>query len=378
MKTKIIFLTTIVAAFVTSCQKPTDMTTVINPDGSCYREFQAPVDTSFLLGKNIPEENPYPVVPDSSWKVSWVSKSGKISTVFPLSQDMLDSINFINDNPSGNLPTRAYAMVSIHRDYKSVVELDSAFSFRPDSKWSKLKAKHKLEKKFRWFYTYFKYTETYPRITSEIKIPLENFMTKDEAMYWFRGKPDILKGMNGIEAREYLGEIEDKYNNWFEKNLWEVQFNALLSCYDSLKNCPVTKAELENQKDNLYKYKTQKFPGSEMKEVLNAYFKTNSFSELWKNENSPMARFENNFQQTNYNLPEETFTYRLVLPGKITDAGDALISGDTLIWRLTAQRIIQAPLVIEAESRKANLWAFILTALVFIVSIGSFVWKGRK
>jgi hypothetical protein len=354
------------------------MTTVINPDGTCYREFQAQADTVFLLGKNTPEENPYPVVPDSSWKVSWITKSGKISALFPLSQEMLDSVKFISNIQSENSPTKAYAIVSIRRDYKTVAELDSAFSFRPDSKWSKLKVKHRLEKKFRWFYTYYKYTETYPKSEIKIKVPIENFMTKDEILYWFRGKPDILKGMNGMEAREYLGEIEDKYNKWFEKNLWEIQFDALLSCYDSIKNCPVTKTELENKKDSLYKHKNQKFPDYDMKEALNTYFKTTSFSALWKNDNSPMTLFENNFMQTNYNLPEETFNYRLILPGKVIQANDAFISGDTLIWRLTAQRLIPDSLVIEAESRRVNLWAFILTALVFIVSIGSFVWKGRK
>jgi hypothetical protein len=33
---------------------------------------------------------------------------------------------------------------------------------------------------------------------------------------------------------------------------------------------------------------------------------------------------------------------------------------------------------IEAQSRKTNIWAFIVTGLLVILAIGIFLWKGNK
>jgi len=66
------------------------------------------------------------------------------------------------------------------------------------------------------------------------------------------------------------------------------------------------------------------------------------------------------------------------MPGVVTGQNNAVVHGDTLVWNLTTYRMIPADYVIEAQSRKANSWAFILTGLILIIAIGSFVWKPGK
>jgi hypothetical protein len=67
-----------------------------------------------------------------------------------------------------------------------------------------------------------------------------------------------------------------------------------------------------------------------------------------------------------------------LLPGKITDPQNAVVHGDTLIWKLTAYRMVYSDYEIEAQSRKANIWAFIFSGLIVIIAAGSYFIKFNK
>jgi hypothetical protein len=204
-------------------------------------------------------------------------------------------------------------------------------------------------------------------------------MSKDEAQFWFTGKPDILKGMNGVEIREYIGEIEDHYNKWFAQNNWNAEYKVLIDNYEQLLEKPVSKKQLELMKDTIFNSNTRSFPDFDMEKCLNNYFKTEAFSSLWKDDNSPMKRYEKDFNNQEFvEYFGESFTYKLILPGKILQSTDATIQGDTLSWRLTAYRMIPADYIIGAQSRKTNIWAFILTGIIMAIAIGSFFWKPKR
>jgi hypothetical protein len=373
-------------SFVVSCTQPSDMLTVIKPNGSCYREFTASANPQFLFGDTTAKMNPFPVEIDSTWKVSWKYKNSKLRTDFPISKAAYDSIiknlsqtkeikiqNATSENASVSLTVFA------RKSYKSVDEMATKFKLKRSHEWSNMKVKYSLEKKFRWFYTYYTYREIYPKIMKDFEIPIEKYMTKDEAQFWFTGNPNIVEGMNGVEIREYIGEIEDNYNKWFGQNAWDAEYKILINNYTQIINKPVTKERLKLLKDTIFKSNTKEFPDFNMEKILNNYFKTEAFSTLWKGENSPMKKFEDDFNNQGFiKYVNKSFTYKLIMPGKVIPPNNAVIHGDTLVWKLTAYRMIPGNYAIDAQSRKANIWAFILTGIIMIVAIGSFFWKPKK
>lgn len=368
------------AVLITSCTEPTDMLTVINPDGSCYREFSENADNEFLLGDLTDKHNPFPTDVDSTWKFAWSFKSSKIRTDFPLKQTVVDSISKLTDGITRKAGTvsKEHVIVFARKKYNSVEEMDTVFKLNESSDWNKLKIKHNLNIEFRWFYTYYTYRETYPKVKTGFELPIENYMTKDEARFWFTGKPNIFHGKNGIEMHEYLGQIEGKYNKWITENLWNTEYKILLNNYDRLNNKPITKEQLKLLQDSIYNSKVNNLEDFDMEKALNSFFKTAAFSELWKNQDSPLKKFEKDFDKKFSFLFSRGFNYKLILPGKITQSGDAIIHGDTLVWQLTSQRLIPADYIIEAQSRKANLWAFIVSGLIVIIVLGRIFWKGKR
>ena len=377
MKTNLKLLFFGIILLLASCKQSTDMLTRINADGSCYREFNENANPAFLKGSKLPKDNPFPIDLDSTWQLSWVYNSAKTRTDFPLSKAVYDSIYSQKKDNSKIVDKKSNTDVIViaRRNYKSVEEMDRLFHLKSDSKWSDLKVKHKLETQFRWFYTYYSYTETYPKIKTNLEIPLEKYMTKDEALYWFTGQPNVLQGMNGVEAREYVGKLEDAYNRWFAQNMWNAEYKVLVANYDKLKNPPVSAFDLTQLRDSIFDKSAKNSMDIKMEQAMNEFFKTKIFSELWMGENNPMKKFEETYLEHTIGYIESSFNYKLILPGKVIQSGNAVISGDTLTWKLTAYRFIPADYVIQAQSRKANVWAFLLTGLIILIAVGSFIRK---
>lgn len=386
MKTaaKILLLIASVCA-LTSCVEPDDMLTVINPDGSCYKEFSSSVGSDFMLGKDLDEQKYFPVSVDSTWSVTWkLNDSSQIFTTYPLSQASVDSINALmpfEKDPKTNKLVKMKPVfdVLLHRPFKSVEDMGNTFRLNPTHEWSKMKVTYHLEKKFRWFYTYYTYKETYPKIDTKFKTSVDSFMTKEEATYWFTGEPNIFKGMNGIEVREAIGDLEDKYNRWFAKNLWDNEFEVLLANYDQMKNPPVTLDSLTRCKDNLFNSKVKDDKDYDMEKLLNGYFKTKAFSIYWETKESPLKKYEKEFEEQAFvALFTKAFNYKLCMPGRVTPKENIVMNGDTLCFKLTAYRMIYDDYVIQAESRKANVWAFIVSGFIVALAIGSFWYKPKR
>jgi len=371
--------------FAVSCSQPSDMLTVINPDGSCYREFAASADPQFLLGDTAAKLNPFPVDMDGTWEIAWKYKNSKLHTDFPIKKSVCDSmINNMKQHKAsqGRGPidkTPSDLVVYARHNYNSVQEMAGQFKLKRSDSWSKMKVKYSLIKKFRWFYTYFSYQETYPKIKLNFEIPIEKYMTNEEARYWFTGRPNVLLGMNGVEAREYVGKIEDNFNKWFNQNSWNNEYKILIDNYDRIDRKPVSKKRLVLLRDTIFNSYSENLSDLKMEKSLNKYFKTDVFTELWKPENSPMKKYEKDFEDQNLPYFVGSMTYKLMMPGNILQPSDAVIHGDTLSWRLTAYRMIPSDYIITAQSRQANIWAFILTGMIMLAAVGSFFWKpGRR
>jgi len=68
--------------------------------------------------------------------------------------------------------------------------------------------------------------------------------------------------------------------------------------------------------------------------------------------------------------------YHLILPGKVFLTNSDWNYSDTLIWEINAIRLYASEdYILTAESRKTNIWAFVLT---FLVGIGMLTFCVRQ
>ena len=70
--------------------------------------------------------------------------------------------------------------------------------------------------------------------------------------------------------------------------------------------------------------------------------------------------------------------YTLTMPGKIINTGNGTLQADgTVFYPFTGERLIPQDYTITATSRVTHIWAYILTLLIILLAIGSYIYRKR-
>jgi hypothetical protein len=69
--------------------------------------------------------------------------------------------------------------------------------------------------------------------------------------------------------------------------------------------------------------------------------------------------------------------YQLVMPGKIINHNDGIVTKGAIKYRLTGDRLLPGDYTLAAQSRVTNTWAFIVTALLIIITVVLIVIKRK-
>ena len=357
-----------------ACKNKDDrMLTVINEDGTCSREYTFHSTQQWL---GIPPEEDYDSIVDKTWERSWsVLGADSVRYPVPLTEAQLDSMQALDlSQPLGNL-----LMVHAKKDYKSVEEM-SAQIYRAERshlvKAEGFKASSKLEKRFKWFYTDYTFTETFAYEDSTLfPIPLSQFLSADTVSFWFTGQPNLTQSLSGAESKEMLDNIEKKISQWSNANWFYEMCNVIIENYDKVENPPVSKERFTCVRDSLVILPCvlNANEGDGMKENITAQidkaFPSDAYTQF-------LRSYEGGLGQYGQLLSFGT-SYDLVMPGRVLDAGMGQYDGDVIHYRLGGDQMIPGDYTITATSRVTNIWAFIVTILVIILAIGSFCYRRK-
>ncbi len=334
----------------------TEMLTRINADGSCYRELTINRDSSFLAGDTT-KKNPFPAIIDSSWLLVFKSKNGTVNE--PYIKGKTYSVD-----------TALNTQITARKNYASVKDLGM---FRlNNTDWDTLATKIKFRKKFRWFYTYYEFSETYPKVNPLKRIPVAKYLSEEEITTLYGENTKLYKGRNGLEIKDLLESIEGKANAWLSRSYYEEIYKIMLANYQNFKGLPVDSATLAQAKDSIYRLNKDSthFDNFDPEELFDKYFKTKAFTN-----SNIVKKLEENFDKQMPNFTKyfgETLNYKLAMPGKIIKSSTPVIKGGTLCWTVDANRFFFTDYTLEAKSRKANIWAFVITGILILLAGVSF------
>ena len=370
---KIIAAMTLVLVAASCKNKDDRMLTVINEDGTCSREYTFHSTQQWL---GIPPEEDYDSIVDKTWERSWsIQGADSVRYPIPLTEAQLDSMQALDlSKPLGNL-----LMVHAKKNYKSVEEM-SAEIYRADRshliKVEGIKASSQLEKRFRWFYTDYTFTETFVSEDSTLfPIPLSQFVSADTASFWFTGQPDLTQGLSGAEQKEMLDGIEKKIDQWTNANWFYETCNVIIANYDEVQNPPVSKERFASVRDSLVMQPCvlNANEGDGQKENITVQidkaFPSDAYTQF-------LQSYEGGLGQYGQLLSFGT-NYDLVMPGRVLDAGMGEYDGEVIHYRLGGERMIPGDYTITASSRVTNVWAFVVTFLVILLAIGSFFYRRK-
>jgi hypothetical protein len=347
----------LLAIFLYGCpnEGPYYMYTKINPDGSCYREFIRGADSTFVLRKDT-SHNPFPMKLDSTWKISFYKRMQG------------DTSRFRNFSASETIKMNntEFSWFAIARkDYQSLQELNESFRY-DNSDWNKVATEIEYNKRFRWFYTYYEFQESYKGSNPFKIVPFSVYLTDQEVAALYGEDKELYKGKNGFEIKEILTDLENKADKWLEHSLFEEVFQLYLQHYRQF-DAPVDSISFAAEKDTIFKYyiATDSIDFEDIGDVLDHHFHTNVYSaggdSLDKELESMFPEFLA-FSGTELN-------YQMTMPGKIIETNAPFLQNDTLIWRVEDERFFFNDYQLKAVSRKANYWSFGVTGIVIVLSV---------
>ena len=378
MKTnRFYIIAAVLVLLITSCNDDSSMLTIINEDGTCSREMSfhpspqdamAPVDQSIENGG---------LHFGSDWERTWSVMGDSTRHVCPITEAQWDSLRKVFPNSN----VQSHILMHTKRDFNSVSEMSDSLTKVVNHLF---KATASLDKHFKWFYTDYVYTETYTLTDMQqlFPIPLDRFVSADTASYWFTGQPNLAEDLTGSEQKELLDGIESKISQWMNANTFDYIYTYIAHVFwKDIKNPPVTNGQFLANKDSIVMSQAV----ADMKifdelepvaKILKDYYHTDAFQPIFSEDRHWDRILDHQYKSLQYLMWMKP-QINLVMPGRVIDSGMGKVDGNVIRYRFSGERLLPHDYVISATSRVTHVWAYIVTILVIILTIGSFIYRRK-
>ena len=205
----------------------------------------------------------------------------------------------------------------------------------------------------------------------------DKYLNKEEQIIWFRGDNAAFSGMNGIEQNDKLDKLEAKFGEWYNRSQYEVICEVIRQ-FTSQKGDTVYANRLNELKETVY---TNHLSGKDscgdagIDDVCALFDKvgqTNYYSELYK----AHAKAMDNMCEQKIKIAEvfyHAIQFELTMPGTLLSSNASLSTNNIMVWKIDGLRLLTGNYVLTAESRVINYWAFGLTLLIILATLGIFI-----
>jgi hypothetical protein len=364
------------AAFFSSCQGDIEMLTIVNEDGSCMREIMVDADRSLLTTGKYDNDDLRVARIEDGWELYWGYKGDSTRFPIPMSAEKFDSIS----REVG--PSRAVKdtiCVYARKEYASVEDMCAGSPmFFVDEQAG---VDGSLEKEFRWFYTDYVFTEKFSSVADYFSVPVTDYMSEEEASYWFAGTPDLYAGKPIWRYYEFLEDLKEKADRWVFANMYYKVLSGIADRYDMVVDPPVSKdefiAQLRDVVKQLASHDTYKLENSAARSILSSHFGSDAYS--------PFINEDECEKEELYEELDNYFGYlflfyydeSIVMPGRVIDAGGGIYKDGVVTFTVDAGRFLLKDYEIRVVSRVVNVWAFIVTAALASALFVAVVYRKR-
>ena len=378
MKTsRFYIIAAVLMLLITSCNDDSSMLTIINEDGTCSREMSFhPYPKSVMAPPDEPIDNDG-LHFNSDWERTWSVVGDSTRHACPMTEAQWDSLRKVFPKQD----VGSHILMHTKRHFKSVGEMSDSFTKVVNHQF---KATASLDKHFKWFYTDYVYTETYTLTDMQqlFTIPLDRFVSADTASYWFTGQPNLAEDLTGSEQKELLDGIESQISKWMNANTFDYIYTYIVKRFwKDIKNPPVGRGQFLANKASLLmspavaNMKIFDEP-EQVAKILKDYYHTDAFQPIFSEDRHWDRILDHQYMSLKYLMWMKP-QLNLVMPGRVIDSGMGKVDGNVISYRFSGERLLPHDYVISATSRVTHVWAYVITFLVIIVAIGSFIYRKK-
>ncbi len=336
-----------VVLFLAGCGQNYRIDTIIYADGSCLRtltvSFEDSVDIDFF-------DRDHPIPIDSSWNLhiqSDTTENGDTIFINKASRlfESVDKMNLLYANDTGK--------------YRSV---DRTVS---------------LQKRFRWFYTFLDYKETYNKLFNQPS--LTTYLDSTQYSYAMLSEAEqekyLKENFDTIAAKQFDKEAEDGFYKWIEFTIMYSCFDAIEESIKNIEDFTLTKSNFSNKRDSIINLMDTQFNLFENDDdvfvAVKRVFNIDSISYLKLEKQDAFIEFNEKYSLWEDIFINEDYINSVQMPGLIIETNSAKISENNEVeWKVGWIKYFTDDYEMIVQSRIVNIWAFWISGgLILLVLI---------
>jgi hypothetical protein len=335
----------------TGCEQKVAIESVVHPDGTIDRTVVFTEVDSALITRNV-----FGINDPNLWK----------TTVQKFNPEKNDHVNATPQEKVTISFSRHFASVE---DANSVMDVSNDTLFRIHSEF---------EKKFRWFYTYLEYSDTYLKANRFRYLPEDQYFNKEDHAFIDR-LPAEGKSISKADSI-FLEGLTQKLGDYFSLALFEEHY-AILK--ESMKEANTDKRwhdSLSRHKGEMYASisKIEKEQAVEdafmipMLENLKIGFPVESISQNYRDKYKqlkPRIDFMTSI------AAETKFTHSIRMPWSLTATNADSVRAEGIYWQPMTIKFLLTDYTMYAHSRKLNVWAVAISFVLIVMTIWMFTRK---
>ncbi len=241
------------------------------------------------------------------------------------------------------------------KGFRRVSDLQADIDARPGGRYA-VRSRVELEKRHRWFTTWWTWTETYAPAWPFRDPPPEEYFTPEDLIRLQNDEADSTLSARGEE--------------WQIRTLYEEFFTRFRSGAVRLAHPDLSPGRLDETKEALFGVlvaAADEADEDEMVEVLltacTGFYATPAVAEL-RPEFEDFGRLYDDFNAWYELFGGEGYTHTVAMPGIIIGSNADDVQWSTAKWEIEPGEFLYFPFTIEVTSRAANVTALIIAGLV--------------
>ena len=320
---KYYILAAIAALMITSCEKNVQMITEINSDGTCTRFY------SIKKSDN--------VYADETW-----------------AEDMNDTVR-----------------TTIYRTFNSVEEMAANPVLAVNGEY--INSQAQLDKKFKWFYTDYTFSETFASKEHFLNVPWTDKMSRDELSFMLTGYPNLTEGMTGEEIVQFMDPLQEKFEYLTYLSVIDCELRLIANHYGMIANPPVDRTTFMSLRDSITTYAMEN--GWDILRhrngLIQEYFNSDAYNIFYDSNDDIKEEFGDEYEgYLNFvDLYYLITPYSLKMPGRVIETGRGTLNDGVIDYRFGGKYLLVGDYTITATSRVTNVWAFILSGLIVLLAL---------
>ncbi|MEO7988443.1 MAG: hypothetical protein ABI663_02820 [Chryseolinea sp.] len=254
--------------------------------------------------------------------------------------------------------------ITFNKHFNSIEEMNVELNSSSDTLFQ---IKSTFERKFKWFYTYIRYTETFTPINRFKMLPITDYINKEDFQFIERlpSEGSSISKADSVFLQTLNEKIVDQYANMA---IFNEQYDILIRLLKKNNMEEGWFDTLARKRDYIYnhidKMKGDPSLAMEMADSLQIPLPR----EKAKKDAAELSKDFNSRLSFMGFAKDGKYRNAIDMPWQVVETNADSVSGNKLFWHPVATKFLITNYVMYAESRKLNIWTLVVSAIFLVAT----------